>query len=120
MPGEKLLMPLSSMLPLVSPRASFLASLEKSAVYLAHMQASHPRPALKTALRITQGPPPLTKPVLWASQVALAVKNPPATAGRGKRWGFDPWAGKIPWRRAWQSSPIFLPGESHGQEPGGL
>ena len=31
--------------------------------------------------------------------------------------GFDPWIGKIPWRRAWQPTPVFLPGESHGQEP---
>ena len=28
---------------------------------------------------------------------------------------FDPWVGKIPWRRAWQPTPVFLPGESHGQ-----
>ena len=28
---------------------------------------------------------------------------------------FDPWVGKIPWRRRWQPTPIFLPGESHGQ-----
>ena len=28
---------------------------------------------------------------------------------------FDPWVGKIPWRRAWQPSPVFLPGEFHGQ-----
>ena len=27
--------------------------------------------------------------------------------------GFDPWVGKIPWRRAWQPAPAFLPGESH-------
>ena len=27
---------------------------------------------------------------------------------------FDPWVGKIPWRRAWQPPPVFLPGESHG------
>ena len=26
----------------------------------------------------------------------------------------DPWVGNIPWRRAWQSTPVFLPGESHG------
>ena len=26
--------------------------------------------------------------------------------------GFDPWVGKIPWRRAWQPTQIFLPGES--------
>ena len=31
-----------------------------------------------------------------------------------KRCGFDPWVGKIPWRRAWQPTPVFLPGESHG------
>ena len=28
---------------------------------------------------------------------------------------FDPWVRKISWRRAWQPTPIFLPGESHGQ-----
>ena len=28
---------------------------------------------------------------------------------------FDPWVGKIPWRRKWQSTPVFLPGNSHGQ-----
>ena len=28
---------------------------------------------------------------------------------------FHPWVGKIPWRRAWQPTPVFLPGESHGQ-----
>ena len=32
-----------------------------------------------------------------------------------RRCRFDPWAGKILWRRAWQPTPIFLPGESHGQ-----
>ena len=29
--------------------------------------------------------------------------------------GFDSWLGKIPWRRKWQPTPAFLPGESHGQ-----
>ena len=28
---------------------------------------------------------------------------------------FDPWVGKIPWRKAWEPIPVFLPGESHGQ-----
>ena len=32
-----------------------------------------------------------------------------------RRCEFDPWVGKIPWRRAWQPTPVFLPGESHGQ-----
>ena len=45
------------------------------------------------------------------------VKNLPATAGdvRDKRQEFNPWVGKIPWRRKWQPTPVFLPGESHGQ-----
>ena len=32
-----------------------------------------------------------------------------------RRGGFDPWVWKIPWRRAWQPTPVFLLGESHGQ-----
>ena len=32
------------------------------------------------------------------------------------RWHrFDPWVRKIPWRRKWQPTPVFLPGKSHGQ-----
>ena len=42
--------------------------------------------------------------------MALVVKNWPAERGR-----FDPWIRNIPWRRAWQPTPAFLPGESHGQ-----
>ena len=32
-----------------------------------------------------------------------------------RRRGFDPRVRKIPWRRKWQPTPVFLPGESHGQ-----
>ena len=28
---------------------------------------------------------------------------------------FDPWVGKIPWRRKWQPTPVLLPGKSHEQ-----
>ena len=31
-----------------------------------------------------------------------------------RRPGFKPWVGKMSWRRKWQPTPIFLPGESHG------
>ena len=31
-----------------------------------------------------------------------------------RRPGFDPWVGKIPWRRKWQPTPVLLPGESYG------
>ena len=34
---------------------------------------------------------------------------------RCRRPRLNPWVGKIPWRRAWQPTPIFLPGEFHGQ-----
>ena len=34
---------------------------------------------------------------------------------RHKRHRFDPWVGKIPWRREWQLTPVFLPGEFHVQ-----
>ena len=37
------------------------------------------------------------------------------------RPGCDPWVEKIPWKRAWQPTPVFLPGESPWtEEPGGL
>ena len=29
--------------------------------------------------------------------------------------GFDPWVGKISWKKKWQPTPVFLPGEFHGQ-----
>ena len=32
-----------------------------------------------------------------------------------RRTGFDPWVRKIPWRRKWQPTPVFLHGEFHGQ-----
>ena len=50
---------------------------------------------------------------LGASQVALVEKNLPVDAG-DMRCGFDPWDGKIPWGKAWQPTPVFLPGKSHG------
>ena len=42
-------------------------------------------------------------------------KEPACQCRTHKRHGFHPQVGKIPWRRAWQSTPVFLPGESHGQ-----
>ncbi|XDA85577.1 hypothetical protein R6Z07F_015354 [Ovis aries] len=51
----------------------------------------------------------------WASQVARR-KNPPASFRRCRRLGCDPWVGKISWRRKRQPTPVFLPGESHGQQ----
>ena len=44
------------------------------------------------------------------------VKTLSANAGDiCRRCRFCPWFGKIPWRREWQSTPVFLPGKSHSQ-----
>ena len=40
------------------------------------------------------------------------VKNPSACQCR--RHEFDPWVEKIPWRRKWQPTPVYLPGKFHG------
>ena len=48
---------------------------------------------------------------MWASLEAQLVKNLPANAG-------DPWVGKIPWRKDWLPTPVFLgfPADSDGKE----
>ena len=49
-----------------------------------------------------------------ASLEVQTVKNLPAMQEMQRGW-FNPWVGKTPWRRAWQPTPVFLPGESHKQ-----
>jgi len=44
-----------------------------------------------------------------------SCKEPACQCRRHKRLGFNPWVGKISRRRAWQPTPVFLPGESYGQ-----
>ena len=44
---------------------------------------------------------------LWLSRWSVCLQ-----CGRAV---FNPWVGKIPWRRRWQHTPVFLPGESHGE-----
>ena len=46
----------------------------------------------------------------WASLIAHLVKNLPAGDPR-----LDSWVGKIRWRREWLPTPVFWPGEFHGQ-----
>ena len=60
----------------------------------------------------TDEPPLTTQPGLprWHSAKESACQR-----RRCKRGGFDPWVGKIPWRRARQPTSVFLPGKSHGQ-----
>ena len=42
-------------------------------------------------------------------------KEPTCQSRRHKRHGLIPWVGKIPWRRKWQPTPVFLPGEFNGE-----
>ena len=42
-------------------------------------------------------------------------KEPTCQSRSLRRCRFDPWIGKISWRRAWQLTAVFLPGESHGE-----
>ena len=43
------------------------------------------------------------------------LQSPSVVCLQCGRCGFDPWVRKIPWRREWQPTPVFLPGECHGQ-----
>ena len=47
--------------------------------------------------------------------MAQQVKNPPAVQ-ETQDMVFDPWVRKMPWRRKWQPTPVFLPGKSYGQK----
>ena len=63
----------------------------------------------------------LDREVSGGSSLALGFpggasgKEPASQCRRHKRLRFNPWVRKIPWRRPWQPTPVFLPGESHGQ-----
>ena len=54
-----------------------------------------------------------------ASQGGTSGNEPACQHRRHKRCGFDPWVRKIPWRRAWQPTPVFLPGDPSGQRSRG-
>ena len=66
------------------------------------------KPARGWAQDLNPGPP------LPGFPRGTVVKKLPANAGR-QRCRFDPWIGNIPWRRKWQTAPVFLPEKPHGQ-----
>ena len=49
------------------------------------------------------------------SNLARSGKEPTFQCKRHERLKFDPWVGKIPWKRKWQPTPVFLTGKSHAQ-----
>ena len=52
---------------------------------------------------------------VWGFLGGTVGKESSCHCRRHKRRGFNPWVGNIPWRRIWQPTPVFLPGEPHGQ-----
>ena len=53
--------------------------------------------------------------ITWYLSWWLGGKEFTFQCRRLRRCGFDPWVGKIPWRKKWESTPVFLPAKSHGQ-----
>ena len=51
----------------------------------------------------------------WVPASVLSPCGWDAFEQGSRRSGFDPWVREIPWRREWQPTPVFLPGEFHGQ-----
>ena len=52
----------------------------------------------------------------WGFPGGASGKEPKCQCRRCKRRGFNPWVGKIPWRRTWPPTLVSLPGELHGQK----
>ena len=64
--------------------------------------------------------PVVKNPPVSAEDMSLisgpgSCKEPACQCRRYKRCRFDPWVWKILWRRAWELTPVFMPGESHEQ-----
>ena len=75
-------------------------------------------PALEGQRWVTQGRAELNWELLSGRKGfsgGAGGKEPTCQYRRCKSSRFSPWVGKIPWRRAWQPTPVFLPGESHGR-----
>ena len=63
---------------------------------------------------------PMDRGAWWTTlhrvtQSRTRLKRLSSSSSTTARPGFDPWVEKIPWRRAWQPTLVFLPGESNGQ-----
>ena len=67
-----------------------------------------------------QARPPLTPRDFPGFPGGASGKEPASQYRRLKRLRFEPWVGKIPWRRKWQPTSVLLPGEPHGQSQGSL
>ena len=76
-------------------------TVSKSSCTVLHSHQQH--------IRVPTSAPPcwhLSLNILFSTATLVGVKT---------RCGFDSWFRKMPWIRKWQTTPVFLPGKSHGQ-----
>ena len=93
----------------------YYSTVKRNALESVLMKWMNPGPVIQSEVSEKEKNKYFILTYIRASQVALVVKNPPDNAGRHKRRWFSPWIRKTPWRRQWQPTPVFLPGESLGQ-----
>ena len=74
----------------------------------AEWEASH--------IDVTSGSFCVSEVFTWSFPVGSAGKEATCQRRRHKRHQFDLWVRKLPWRRKWQPTPVFLPRNFHGQE----
>ena len=79
------------------------------------VQGNLPDPCIEPLSLALAGEFFITEPLGKGFPGGASDKEPACQCWRHKRCGFDPWVGKIPWRRKWQPTPVLLPGEFHGQ-----
>ena len=114
--------------PPITPthKLSFPQSLPPLVLKKPHSWFSRPHPGLSVGEGPQEGLPWFFSQVSQVSDKHSYGGFPDSSDGKestghaGRRW-FNPWVGKIPWRRAQKPTPVFLPGESPcTEEPGGL
>ena len=74
-----------------------------------HIRACSKKPSHPTSWAIL--PTEFCLPASWLLPWWLSKES----IRQCRRHRFDPWVGKIPWKKNWQPTPVFLPGKSHGQ-----
>ena len=96
------------------PKGGWLRALWYRAVYTFHViLPRHPAPSVRLSSKLLLAFLMHASLPWWLSGREFACQC--------RRHGFDPWVGKIPWRRTWQPTPVFLPWEIPWREkPGGL
>ena len=66
-------------------------------------------------LFIAKSRPTLCDPMDYGPGFPDGSSGKDHTCRKRKRCRFDPWVRKVPWRRSWQPTSVFVPGESHEQ-----